>query len=113
MKKTQEDEAYDRILSSINFSKETTETDPLKVQDEEDRKSDRELKRSYGKKFFWVLAFQLLTMNMAFILVGCERLTFDRWTLEIYLSGTLLQVFGVVLVITKSLFPVEKPEKKA
>lgn len=44
-------------------------------------------------------------MNLAFTAVGLKWMGFERYELELYLAGTLAEVFGIVLVITKNLFP--------
>lgn len=62
------------------------------------------LKKSYGKWFLIILAVQLGIMNGVFISVGFEWLKFDPLTLQLYMGGTLTEVFGLVLVVTKYLF---------
>ena len=44
-------------------------------------------------------------MNIVFFGVGLEWLKFEEWSLNLYMAGTLAEVFGVILVITKNLFP--------
>ena len=51
------------------------------------------------------MAIQLAVMNAVIVLVGAHVLFYQYWTLDLYMSGTLLEVFGIVLVITKFLFP--------
>lgn len=82
--------------------------DPLTDQKIKDSKQDRNLKKIYATYFIWILIFQLVAMNAIFILVGCKVLTFGDLVLDVYITGTLAQVFGVVLVITKNLFPIKK-----
>ena len=75
------------------------------TQDDKDRENDRDLKRTYA---FWVLGIlvgQLLLMNVVLVLTGLKILTFEEWLIKLYLTGTLAEVFGIVLLITKHLFP--------
>lgn len=71
----------------------------------EDFRALTELKQIYAKRSLWVLVGQLIVMNVVFILVGANVLKFSDYILHLYTGGTLLEVFGMVLVITKSLFP--------
>ncbi|MFZ2725008.1 MAG: hypothetical protein WAX77_02020 [Methylococcaceae bacterium] len=70
-----------------------------------DKESDRELKRNYAYWFIGILIAQLIVMNAVFIIVGLGYLKFDAHVLEIYMAVTLAEVFGVIVVITKNLFP--------
>lgn len=79
--------------------------DPLTEQDVHDRRSDRGLKKLYACCFIVILVLQLLFMNVIFCLAGAGVLTFDANSLRIFMAGTLAEVFGVVFVITKNLFP--------
>ena len=82
--------------------------DPVKQRQHLDNKefeAEIGLKKTYGVCFLVILAFQLLIMNGVFIAVGMEKLTFkDNLTLQLYMGGTMTEVFGLVLVVTKYLF---------
>jgi len=93
------------LKKSLSDDSKTAPADPLLEQKIADAKSDRELKEKYASIFVLVLIFQLGVMNIVFILSGYHILSFERWTLDLYMSGTLAQVFGIVLVIIKNLFP--------
>jgi hypothetical protein len=82
--------------------------DPLTNEQVENSKQDRNLKKRYANGFIWILSVQLIVMNLVFIAAGVGWLKFEQWTLDIYMTGTLAEVFGLVLVITKNLFPVER-----
>ncbi|WP_253893543.1 hypothetical protein [Serratia marcescens] len=70
-----------------------------------DFEAEINLKKSYGKWFLIILACQLLIMNGVFIAVGLDKLSFkDNLTLQLYMGGTMTEVFGLVLVVTKYLF---------
>lgn len=99
------------IKSSLQDKSKTTPTDPLISEKVEDSKADRELKKSYASWFIKILIGQLVVMNILFFCVGFKWLSFDEWSLNLYMGGTLAEVFGVILVITKNLFPT-KPTNK-
>lgn len=71
----------------------------------DDQKTDTALKSLYAKRFIWILVGQLVVMNAVFLGVGIGCLKFDEPTyLNLYMGGTLAEVFGIVFVITKYLF---------
>lgn len=70
-----------------------------------DKKSDTRLKRLYAVWFIGILIGQLVLMNLVFIGVGVGCLSFHEYALHLYMGGTLAEVFGIVFVITKYLFP--------
>lgn len=89
-------------VADPNFSETQT---PLEAEEIKSLKSDRDLKEKYGKWFIWILIGQLLFMNGTFLVTGTGKLKFSDLTLELYIGGTIAEVFGVVLVITRHLFP--------
>lgn len=88
---------------------ETTSSSSLEFehgkQKIKDQEQDRELKKQYATWMRRILIGQLTLMNIIIILVGCRLLNLDSLTLQIFMGGTLAEAFGVILVITKSLFP--------
>lgn len=88
------------------LAKEVSHLDPERQRlNNVDFEAEIKLKKSYGKWFLIILACQLLIMNGVFILVGWSKLTFkDDLTLQLYMGGTMTEVFGLVLVVTKYLF---------
>lgn len=97
----------ERIKKSIiSLSAEIKESiDPFQQAKLDDHKADTELKKKYANWFIWILLGQLLVMNIVFVAVGRYWLIFiERSYLQIYMSGTLAEVFGIVFLITKSLF---------
>jgi hypothetical protein len=100
-------ELLERIKESIiSPAAETKESiDPFQQAKLDDHKSDIELKKKYAHWFIWILLAQLLVMNVVFVAVGLHWLCFDEPSyLQIYMSGTLAEVFGIVFLITKYLF---------
>jgi hypothetical protein len=97
-----------QIKQSLATSDKTQKTNPLIKQDINDRISDRVLKRAYAFRFIWILVAQLVVMNFIFIGTGLGWFNFNEWALNLYMTGTLAEVFGVVMVITKNLFSSRK-----
>ncbi len=95
------------ILKNLQLSDKTAlvNPDPLGAEDIEDRRADRKLKKTYACFLLLILVVQLTVMNIVFWRTGSGYLSFEKWTLDLYMAGTLAEVFGVVLVITKHLFP--------
>ena len=83
----------------------TPELDNLERAKVDDARSDTILKSRYANWSLGILCGQLLVMNAVFVLVGCRVLHYQDFVLNLYMSGTLIEVFGVVLVITRYLFP--------
>ncbi|NUL36624.1 hypothetical protein [Kosakonia sacchari] len=75
-----------------------------RILDNKDFEAEINLKKAYGKWFLIILAMQLLIMNAVFIADGAGKLSFEDLTLQLYMGGTLTEVFGLVLVVTKYLF---------
>ncbi len=88
--------AFASELENLDKEKRLAEID--------DRKTDTALKKRYAIYFIWILVVQLIVMNVVFVAVGLEKLKFQEPSLNLYMGGTLAEVFGVVLVITKYLF---------
>lgn len=80
---------------------EKKRSDKLKNDDFE---ADIDLKKKYAKWLIGVMIVQLLIMNLVFALVGFKMMEYNDFILHLYISGTLLELFGLVLVITKYLF---------
>ena len=100
------------IKKKISGSPHTKDLDPLLNQHVEDRRVDRNLRRAYAIFFIWILIGQLFVMNFVFIGYGFNLLKFTDGLLKFYLGGTLAEVFGIVVVITKYLFPGSKKKLK-
>jgi hypothetical protein len=84
-------------IQNLNMAREAAITDDLRA--------DTALKKIYASRFIWILMGQLAMMNLILLLVGVGCLQFSDHVLPLYMGGTLAEVFGVVLVITRYLFP--------
>lgn len=66
--------------------------------------NDRKLKEKYGFWFIAILAFQLVCLYVILFLVGLGILTYSDTTLNIFISGGLIETFAVIKVIITYLF---------
>ena len=93
------------IKKQIADPNSATPVDALTQEQIHDLQQDRGLKKLYAKWFIGILIGQLVAMNVVLVAAGLGYLAYKEWILDLYMGGTLLEVFGVVLVITKNLFP--------
>jgi len=92
-------------LENKDQATELTRLDPLTQAKVDDQVADTGLKKRYANWFIWILIGQLAAMNAIFIATGIDYLHFqDPTHLNLFMGGTLAEVFGVVLVITRYLF---------
>lgn len=70
-----------------------------------DRSGDFWLRIGYAVAWFVVVAAQLVFMNWLMFRVGKKELVYDGWLFNAYLVGTFVECIGIVLVITRNLFP--------
>lgn len=93
------------IRSLLVGGKDKPTIDPIQQADLHDRATDTGLKKLYATWFIGILIGQLAVMNLVFVAVGLGVLKFEHESyLNLFMGGTLAEVFGVVLVITKYLF---------
>jgi len=75
-------------------------------EDDLDQSKDRELREKFMRWMTLILAGQLLFVNGTLLgLALAQLITLDDHTLRIWLAGTLIEVFAIVVVIAKYLFP--------
>lgn len=108
LSKEDKDKLYQKtkdLLKDPSSPKEKLE--PLDRETIEDRKQDRELRRDYAQRWFWVVLGQLVLVNLMFaylLILG----NVDSTTLHIFFGATIAETFGIVAIITRSLFPTNK-----
>ena len=73
-------------------------------------KKDNELKGKYGFALMCLLILQLIITNVVFILVGFKLITYSEFTLNLYMTSTILEVTALVTIIVKHLFSGNKNE---
>jgi hypothetical protein len=96
---------YIAQIQALLHDNSATDVDPLTRSHLADKEQHRTLKGKYARTFIWILIGQLFAMNVIFLLAGLGALHYERWTLDMFMSGTLAEVFGVVVIITRNLFP--------
>ena len=81
--------------------------DPTKAHQRaktKDLKTDTKLKKMFARWFIGILIGQLLVMNGIFVLIGAKLLHFSDFVINLFMGGTLAEVFGIVLVMARYLF---------
>jgi hypothetical protein len=103
--------AASALVSAIRNSlkepsaKEITDLGDMHRAMVDDQKTDTKLKKIYAYWFISILISQLVAMNLVFVAVGRNLLSFSEPShLNLFMGGTLTEVFGVVYVITRYLF---------
>jgi hypothetical protein len=102
---TNSSEQQDDIDLVRQILQQPSEPQGLLEQRIKDIEADRKLRQSYASKWFWVVVVQLLFVNVFFVLTAIMQWQIDPWTMRIFISATLAEAFGIVLVITRNLFP--------
>ncbi|BCE02405.1 hypothetical protein [Marinicellulosiphila megalodicopiae] len=74
-------------------------------QDELDQQSNRNLKQKYARWFIYILIAQLIMMNFLIVLQGVNVISLDEVSFRFYTTSTIIEVFGVIVIIVKNLFP--------
>lgn len=75
------------------------------------KKDDVNSKKRYAMWIPLVLAVQLIIANAVFIAYGLGWLKYRSVDLNLYVTGTLLEIFALILIVVKYLFPLMKPNK--
>jgi hypothetical protein len=81
--------------------------DSLRFSHEKELKQDRELKLSYATWLRRLLAAQVAVADAVFIVYAWagKHWHLDPAVIDVWLGATVVQVVGVVLVVTRHLFP--------
>lgn len=72
--------------------------------DNKDKQTDTKLKKKFANWFIGILIGQLSIMNIIFFSTGIGWLKFSDYTINLYMTGTLIEIFGIVLVMVKYLY---------
>ncbi len=67
-------------------------------------KNDNKLKNKYACIILLILGIQLLAMYVIFALVGTGTLEYNNTTLNIFISGGILETFALVRIVVVNLF---------
>lgn len=66
--------------------------------------NDNKLKEKYGKYLIWTLIGQLIIINIVFIFVGLQKLIYSNFTINLYVTASILEITALVTIIVKYLF---------
>lgn len=64
------------------------------------------LREKYGRLIMWYLGTQLLIVNVGMIFIGIGLIHFDWKVIDVFVGGTLIQIFGAVFIVMKNLYPI-------
>lgn len=101
----------DAVLNSLGTGaskgQELEELEPTAALHHQDLQQDISLKRMYANRLLWLLMAQLVVADAVFITYAWAGV---QWKLsaaviDVWLGATLVEVVGIVLVVTRYLFP--------
>lgn len=67
-------------------------------------KGDKSLKKGYAITLIVIFIVQLAVFNIVFILCGCGKLSYNTTTLNIYITGGIVEVVALIKIIVSYLF---------
>ncbi len=62
------------------------------------------MRRQYANWLILAMGFQILAINVVFILIGCKVLVFEQWTANTFIMSVFAEVAALVLLVVKYLF---------
>lgn len=85
----------------------TQELTPWEQLKHEDFWQDIQLRRMYATRMLWILGLELVFVNLMFLLYAWKGVHWNvpGTTMQVWLSATVVQVVGIVYVVTRYLFP--------
>ncbi len=77
----------------------------------DDLEQSIKLKRFYGLGILLLMGLQLIVVNAVFVIYASKGYDWrpPEGVVQVWLTATFVQIVSVVVVITRSLFPGEKP----
>jgi hypothetical protein len=94
----------DLSAEGVRPTEEMTPWEQLRYQD---RRQDIELRRRYAERMLGILGAELFFVNLVFLLyiaIGVHWRV-PGTTMQVWLSATVVQVVGIVYVVSRHLFP--------
>ena len=87
--------------------------DVLKYMPEKAQLQDQKLKRKYANWLQWLLTVQLVIADAVFVIYAWagRHWKLDAPVIDVWLGATVVQVVGIVLVVTRHLFPLRDGPK--
>jgi hypothetical protein len=65
---------------------------------------DRNMRQRYANWLMLAMGFQVLAINVVFILMGLNVLAFETWTANTFIMSVFGEIAALVLVVVKYLF---------
>ena len=65
---------------------------------------DKSLKKNYAKSLMRILFLQLIAVNIIFVFYGLGLLSYPESAFNIFITGSLIEIIGLVTVAVKYLF---------
>jgi len=65
---------------------------------------DREMRRKYANWLMLAMGLQMASVNLIFILLGCQVLAFEPWTANTFIMSVFAETAALVLFVVKYLF---------
>jgi hypothetical protein len=87
------------------------ETERIRVAAwKEQQIQDREMRKNYATWLLIAMSFQVVAINVVYVLMGLKYLEFQPWTANTFIMSVFAQIAALVLVVVKYLFaPVSWP----
>lgn len=116
-----------KVFSGVEFAQAALDAEPVDSLEREERRkdaahgqtlldqeTDRSLRKSVAFWIVWLLAGQLAVVHIGLVsLACCGNITIDATTIQFWITGTVLETFGIVLVIAKYLFAPDRLRAQA
>lgn len=108
------------VIADVSDYSPTTIDDMIKMQEASDKShklhkvltswsiqqsQERKLRRTYALCFIGFLGLQLVTLNIAFFLVGAHVISITEPQFNVLFVSTFGEIISLVLIVTKYLFP--------
>ncbi len=71
---------------------------------EQQHQSDQTMRKTYAKSLIWVLVAQVVLSGAIFMGIGIKFLTYDNFTINLFVSVAYVQALGLVYIVVKYLF---------
>jgi hypothetical protein len=65
---------------------------------------DRRMRERYATYLIVAMGLQAIAINVVFVLMGCEVLTFEAWTARTFIMSVFAEIAAMVLIVVKYLF---------
>ena len=93
----------EEILKGLKNQSHSEVIPDLRAQD---IKQAHDLRFKWNRSLFWVMLGQLLIVDALILLVGTGTLTYptENNVIEIFVTGTFVQIIGLIVFIIKYLF---------